>query len=145
MKPGRSESRLAPVPHEKEGQMSIFTREEQQEQELSTADYLERALDELEQARREAAEEVRSAIDSAIGRSRDALEHLRTGAEDRAEHLKEVTEDRLAEMQRSLEEASDEARREFGIRTVRAQRSQAALSAMSEEIKQQQKELTASR
>jgi hypothetical protein len=124
--------------------MSIFTREEQQEQELSTADYLERALDELEQARREAAEEVRSAIDSAIGRSRDALEHLRTGAEDRAEHLKEVTEDRLAEMQRSLEEASDDARREFGIRTVRAQRSQAALGAMSEEIKQQQKELTAS-
>jgi hypothetical protein len=84
-------------------------------------------------------------IDSAISRSREALEHLRTGAEDRAEQLKSRAEDRFAGWQRSLDEASEDVRRELAIRTVRAQRSQDALKAMSEEIKHQEKELTASR
>jgi hypothetical protein len=112
-----------------------------EERELSAAEYLEKALDDLDRARQHAAEELRSTIDAAIGRSRDALDHLRLDAEDRAEQLKTRAADRATEWQRILEEASDDARRELGIRTVRAQRSYAALKAMSEEIKEQRKEL----
>jgi F0F1-type ATP synthase membrane subunit b/b' len=128
--------------------MAIRTSEEG---DLSAVDYLEKALEDLDRARHNAAEELRSMIDSAIGRSREALEHLRTDAEGRAEQIKSGAEDRkaraedrAAEWQQTLEEASDDVRRDLGIRTVRAQRSEAALKAMSDEIKHHKKELAAS-
>jgi vacuolar-type H+-ATPase subunit H len=111
---------------------------------LSAAEYLEKALEDLDRARQNAAEELRSMIDAAMSRSREALEHMRADAEGRAEEIKERAETRAAEWQRMLEGVSEDTMRELGIRTVRAQRSQGALKAMSEEIKHQKKELTAS-
>jgi hypothetical protein len=126
---------------EDERKLPMHTTEQH---ELSSADYLEKALSDLDQARRDAAEELRSMIDAAISRSREALDHLKVDAEDRAGQIKASTEDRAAEWQQMLEEASDDARREFGIRAVGAQRSEDALKAMSEEIKHRKKELAAS-
>ena len=113
-------------------------------EETRAADFLEEALEDLDQARKAATEELRSTIDGAISRSREALDRLRSDAEGRAEHLKERAEERLSEWQHTLEEASEDARRELGLRSVRAQRSEDALKAMSDEIKQQKKELAAS-
>ena len=115
-----------------------------EEGEVRSADYLEKALEDLDRARHDAAEEVRSMIDAAISRSREALDQLRTDTEDRVERLRARAEERTAEWQRTLEEGPEDVRRELGIRTVRAQRSQSALKAMSEEIKHQKKELTVS-
>jgi F0F1-type ATP synthase membrane subunit b/b' len=112
--------------------------------ELSSADYLEKALEDLNQARQHAEEELRSVIDSAIGRAREALDELRSDAEDRAESLKARAEDRASEWQQMLEDASEDVRRELGLRTIRAQHSQSALKEMAGEIKQRKHELTAS-
>jgi uncharacterized protein YicC (UPF0701 family) len=109
--------------------------------EPSSADYLERALDDLNRARHDAGQELRSVTDSAISHTREALDHLKSGAEDRTEHLRARAEKRTAEWQRMLEGASEEARRELGIRTVRAQHNEDALEAMSEEIEHQRKQL----
>ena len=49
--------------------------------------------------------------------------------------------DRAHEWQDALEDASEDARRELGVRAVRAQRSEDALDAMAEEIKRHKKEL----
>lgn len=110
-----------------------------------SVEYLEKALEDLDHARHDAAEEVRSMIDAAIGRSREALEQLRMDAEQRVDRLRARAEERTAEWQDTLEEASEDLRRELGIRSVRAQRSETALKAMAEEIKHQKKELTASK
>ncbi len=107
----------------------------------TAVDYLEHAVDDLNQARQQAQEEARDGIDSAIGRAREALEDLRSGAEDRAEKLRSRAEDRAAEWQRALEDATEDARRELGVRAVRAQHTKDALDAMADEIKQQKKEL----
>ena len=109
--------------------------------ELGPADYLERALADVNRARQETAADAMSVIDSAVGRLREALARVQGGAEDRAEHLRGLAEDRAAEWQRMLEDASDEARQELAIRTVHAQRSQEALKAISKEVKRQKKEL----
>jgi F0F1-type ATP synthase membrane subunit b/b' len=114
-------------------------------EELSAAEYLENALEDLNKARKDATDDLRSMIDSAISRSREALDHLRVDAEDRAEHLKERAENRATEWQQMLEDASADVRRELAIRTVRAQRSDEALKEISDEIKHQKKELAASR
>lgn len=107
-------------------------------------EYLEHALEDLDEARKSATEELRSTIDAAISRSREALDHLRSDAEDRSEELKERAEERLTEWQHTLEGATEDARREFGLRSVRAQRSEEALDAMADEIKDQRKEVEAS-
>ncbi|MGZ5419844.1 MAG: hypothetical protein ACXWES_04930 [Solirubrobacterales bacterium] len=109
--------------------------------ELSSADYLERALADLNRARQETAADTMSMIDSAIGRLREALSRVQGGAEDRAEHLRDLAEDRAAEWQRMLEDASDDARQELAIRSVQAQRSREALKAISKEVKRQKKEI----
>ena len=115
---------------------------ETNEQEQTAVDYLEHAVEDLKQAGQEAGEDVRSAIDSAISRTREALDDLRSGAEDRAERLRSSCR-RAAprEWQDALEDASEDARRELGVRAVRAQRRGDALDAMAEEIKQHKKEL----
>ena len=113
-------------------------------EEVRAADFLEKALEDLDQARKTATEELRSTIDAAISRSREALDHLRSDAEERGESLKARAEERLTEWQHTLEEASEGARRELGVKSVRAQRSKDALEAMSDEIKHHKKELAAS-
>jgi uncharacterized protein YicC (UPF0701 family) len=119
--------------------------EESKQRELAPAEYLERALEDLNRARQQAGEEIRSAIDSAVGRVREALDDVQTGAGERAEKLRTRAEDRVSEWQHMLEDASEDARRELGIRTVRAQRSEDALEAIAEEVKHQRKELAGSR
>jgi uncharacterized protein YicC (UPF0701 family) len=113
----------------------------QTSEEVGAREYLEQALEDLDQARKTATEELRSTIDAAISRSREALDHLRSDAEERGEHLKARAEERLSEWQHTLEEATEDARREFGLRSVRAQRSKDALEAMSDEISEHKKEL----
>ena len=72
--------------------------------ELGSADYLERALADLNRARQETTADAISMIDSAIGRLREALARVQEGAEDRAEHLRDLAEDRAAEWQRMLDD-----------------------------------------
>lgn len=117
----------------------MATKAEAEEQ--TVADYLEHAVEDLNEARQQAGEEVRAAIDSAISRSREALEDLRTDAQERAEKLRSRAEERAGEWQTTLEDATEEVRRELGIRAVRAQRTRDALDALSDEIKSQKKAL----
>ena len=50
-------------------------------------------------------------------------------------------EERAEELQGSLEQMSEDARRELGVRSVRAQRSEEALAAMSDAMVERRKEL----
>ncbi len=109
--------------------------------EMSAADYLERALADLNRARQETEADAISMIDSTIGRLRETLSRVQGGAEDRADHLRELAEDRVAEWQRMLEDASEEARRDLAIRSVDAQRSRESLKAISKEVKLQKKKI----
>jgi uncharacterized protein YicC (UPF0701 family) len=109
--------------------------------EQTVTDYLEHAVEDLNEARQQAGEEVRAAIDSAISRSREALDDLRGDAEERAEKLRSRAEERAGEWQSTLEDATEDVRRELGIRAIRAQHSKEALDALSDEIKSQKKTL----
>jgi uncharacterized protein YicC (UPF0701 family) len=109
--------------------------------EQTVVDYLEHAVEDLNVARQQAGEEVRAAIDSAISRSREALEDLRTDAQERAEKLRGRAEERAGEWQTTLEDATEDVRRELGIRAVRAQRTKDALDALADEIKSRKKTL----
>lgn len=108
----------------------------------TAVDYLERAVEDLNQARQEAQADVRSMIDSAVDRTREALEDLRANAEERAEKIRTRAEDRAGQWQRTLEDASEDVRRELGVRAVHAQRSKDALDVLADEIKGRKKELT---
>jgi uncharacterized protein YicC (UPF0701 family) len=109
--------------------------------EQTVADYLEHAVEDLNEARQQAGDEVRAGIDSAISRSREALEDLRSDAHERTLKLRSRAEKRAGEWQTTLEDATEDVRRELGIRAVRAQRSKDALDALSDEIKSQKKTL----
>jgi uncharacterized protein YicC (UPF0701 family) len=108
-------------------------------QEQTAVDYLEHAVEDLNQARQNAAEEVRTAIDSAISRAREAIEDVRSDAQDRAESLRKRAEERAGEWQKTLDDATEDVRRELGLRAVRAQRTTDALDAMKTEIHDQKK------
>ncbi|MGA8217749.1 MAG: hypothetical protein WB771_04225 [Solirubrobacterales bacterium] len=110
-------------------------------EEQTVASYLEHAVEDLNQARQQAGEELRTAIDSAISRSREALEDLRSDAQDRTVNLRSRAEERAGEWQHTLEDATEDMRRELGVRAVHAQRSKDALDAMAEQIKEQKKHI----
>ena len=109
--------------------------------EVSAADHLEDALEDLNSARQSAQDELRSSIDSAISRAREALDDLRSDTEERAENLRTRAKDQASVWQRALEDATEDARRELGVRAVRAQRSDDALDAMVEEIMRHKKDV----
>jgi vacuolar-type H+-ATPase subunit H len=111
------------------------------EREVSAAQHLEDALEDLNEARQSAQEDLRSRIDSAISRAREALDDLRSDTEERAESLRSRAEDRAKEWQQALEGATEDGRRELGVRAVRAQRTEDALDAMADEIKSHKKEV----
>lgn len=123
--------------------MRLGTKEK--EEEATVADHLEDALEDLKQARVNAEEKLRARIDSAIDHAREALDEVGSDAKGRASELKERAEERAAEWQRTLEGATEDVRRELGIRAVHAQRTKDALGAMSDEIKHQKKEIASSR
>ena len=118
--------------------MAAETKEAQQ----TAVDYLEKAVDDLNQAREEAPEEIRSSIDSAITRAREALDDVRSDASDRAEKLRDRAQEQAHEWQQALEDATEDARRELGVRAVRAQRTTDALDSIADEIKGRRKELS---
>ncbi len=68
------------------------------------------------------------------GRSEDGREGADDEPADRAE-------ERAAEWQKTLEDATEDMRRELGVRAVHAQRTKDALDAMAEQIKQQKKHI----
>ncbi len=113
-----------------------------QTEEQTVVTYLESAVDDLNDARQQASEEVRGAIDSALSRSREALDDLRADAKERTVNLRNRAEERGAEWQKTLEDATEDMRRELGVRAVHAQRTEDALDAMAEQIKQQKKHLS---
>lgn len=108
---------------------------------LGSADYLERALADLNRARQQTAAEAMSIIDSAIGRLREALARVQGGAGDRAEQLRGLAEDRAADWQRRLEDASEEVRLEMAVRSIHAQSSLESLKTLSEEVRRRDQEL----
>jgi hypothetical protein len=112
-----------------------------QTEEQTAVTYLEHAVEDLNQARQQATEEVRTAIDSALSRSREALDDLRSDAKERTMSLRNRAEERAAEWQQTLEGATEDMRRELGVRAVHAQRTEDALDAMAEQIKQQKKHI----
>ncbi|HEY1238755.1 MAG TPA: hypothetical protein VGE91_10480 [Solirubrobacterales bacterium] len=118
-----------------------MTTETTEEREISAAQHLEDAVDELNKARQTAQEDLRSRIDSAISRSREALDDLRSDTEERAEDLRSRAEERAKEWQQALEDATEDVRRELGVRAVRAQRTEDALDAMAAEIMSQKEEV----
>lgn len=114
--------------------MSILTETEENERELSAAEYLEHAIDDLKEARDQAGAEIREKIDSAMTRARQALAEFRAGAGERKEEWRHM-----------LEDASDEARRDIGIYAVRAQRSPEALKQLEGEVRERREDLRLSR
>ena len=107
----------------------------------TAADYVEHALDDLNQARQGAQAETRAAIESAAERTREVLHDLKANVTGRAEELRTRHKEQTWKWQRELEEASDQVRLELGIEVVRAQRTSQALDAMAHEIKRRKKEL----
>jgi uncharacterized FlaG/YvyC family protein len=118
-----------------------MTTDTAEKSQAGAADHLEDALEDLNSARQTAQEEIRTSIDSAISRAREALDDLRSDTEDRAESLRKRAKDQAANWQQALEDATEDARRELGVRAVRAQRSKDALDVMADEIKHQKKEI----
>jgi hypothetical protein len=92
--------------------------------EPGTLDFLQRALEDLNQAREHVQQDAQSGID-------DATERIRAAADDVRKRLREEAD----ELQRRLEHASEEARVELGLVAVRAQRSPEALNALAREIR----------
>jgi F0F1-type ATP synthase membrane subunit b/b' len=92
--------------------------------EPGTLDFLQRALEDLNQAREHAQQDAQSGID-------DATERIRAAADDVRKRLREEAD----ELQRRLEHASEEARVELGLVAIRAQRSPEALSVLAREIR----------
>jgi uncharacterized protein YicC (UPF0701 family) len=97
-------------------------------------EYLQGALDELNKARERAGGDIRSGIDAAIDRTREAMKEAGTEA-----HTQ------VSDWRSSLERGTDDVRRELGIIAVRAQRSPAALRAMSAEIRKRKTEIAPSK
>ena len=112
-------------------------------QDVGAAEHLEDALEDLNSARESAQDDLRSSIDSAISRAREALDDFRSNTEERTESLRMRAKNQAADWQQTLEDATEDARRELGIRAVHAQRTEDALEAMSEEIKNHKKEVAA--
>jgi len=107
----------------------------------TAADYLEHALEDLNQARQGAQAEMRAAIESAAERTREVLHDLKGNVTERADELRTRHTEQTWEWQRNLEEASDATRLELGLEVVRAQRTSQALDAMAHEIKRRKREL----
>jgi hypothetical protein len=57
------------------------------------------------------------------------------------EGLRSRAEARAKDWQRALEDATEDARRELGVRAVRAQRTRDALDAMADQIKERERDV----
>jgi cbb3-type cytochrome oxidase cytochrome c subunit len=100
--------------------------------EQSSLDYLQQALDDLDNARQQAQHEAQAGIDSAVDRIREARKDLAARAHQEADGL-----------QARLEHATDEVRLEVGRVAIRAQRTPDALTDMQTEIRNRKRRLSA--
>lgn len=92
--------------------------------EPGTLDFLQRALEDLNQAREHAQKDAQAGID-------DATERIRAAVEDVRSRLREEAD----ELQARLDRASDEARLELARAVIRAQRTPDALTELAREIR----------
>ena len=115
-----------------------------EERQISAADHLEDALEDLNKARQSAQDELRSRIDSAIDAGPERRSTI-CGPTPRSARRAcgPRAEERAKDWQRALEDATEDARRELGVRAVRAQRTRDALDAMADEIKGHEKDVKA--
>ena len=97
----------------------------------TSVDYLEDALKDLGKAREKGGEEIRASIDAAMERVREAAKELGSRGQDQ-----------VGEWQKSLDAAADDALRELGRMTIRAQRSPEALTELSAEIRKRRGQLS---
>lgn len=97
---------------------------------LSSLDYIQQALEDLDKARGRATDELRETIDRATERLRRAAADLRSRAEDETSQFEE-----------SLERATEEVRRELGRRAIHAQRTPDALTELSAEIRKRRSQI----
>ena len=98
--------------------------------EATTVEFLQRAIEDLDQARSHAGHDMRAAIDSAMERMKDLVADFRKRAEDEA-----------SDWQKTIAETTEDMRREFARRAVRAQQTPDALSELAAEIKKRNAEL----
>ncbi|MGZ6670896.1 MAG: hypothetical protein ACXVFM_00935 [Solirubrobacteraceae bacterium] len=97
----------------------------------TSVDYLEDALKDLGKARDKGGEEIRASIDAAMERVREAAKELGSRGQDQ-----------VGEWQKTLDAAADDALRELGRMTIRAQRSPEALTELSAEIRKRRGQLS---
>ena len=100
--------------------------------EKSTLDYLQHALDDLDNAREHAQQDARASIDTAVDRIHRAVKDLRSRAQDEAH-----------DWQERLERVSDEARLELGRTAIRAQGTPEALTELAAEVRRRKRAMDA--
>ncbi|MGZ4268529.1 MAG: hypothetical protein ACXVFN_02880 [Solirubrobacteraceae bacterium] len=98
----------------------------------TSLDYIQKAIEDLDKARKSAGEELRKTIDTAMERLRKATSDMRSRAGDEATDFEEV-----------ISRASEEVRRDLGRRAVHAQQTPEALTELSSEIRKRKAELVA--
>ena len=98
--------------------------------EKSALDYLQHALEDLDNARAKAKQDARTSIDRAVDRVRDAVKDLNSRAHEEAHDWEE-----------RLEHVSDEARLEFGRVAIRAQATPGALTELAAEVRRRKRAL----
>lgn len=98
----------------------------------TSLDYVQKAIEDLDKARKSAGEELRKTIDTAMERLRKATSDMRSRAGDEAADFEEV-----------ISRASEEVRRDLGRRAVHAQQTPEALTELSSEIRKRKAELVA--
>lgn len=100
--------------------------------ETTALQYLQQALEDLDHAREKASDDARERIDAAIERISSTVKDIRS----RAEHTAD-------EWERVLERSTEEIRREWAVRAIHAQQTDAALTVLSREIRHRRAELAA--
>jgi ElaB/YqjD/DUF883 family membrane-anchored ribosome-binding protein len=97
----------------------------------TSVDYLEEALKDLGKAREKGGQEIRASIDAAMERVRQA-----------GKELGNRSQGQVGEWQKALDAVADDALRELGLMTIRAQHSPEALTEFSAEIRKRRGQLT---
>ena len=97
----------------------------------TSVDYLEEALKDLGKAREKGGKEIRASIDAAMERVRQA-----------GKELGNRSQGQVGEWQKALDAVADDALRELGLMTIRAQHSPEALTEFSAEIRKRRGQLT---
>jgi hypothetical protein len=96
----------------------------------TTLEYLQKAIDDIDCARRHASKDMKGGLDSVMDRMKDLVDDFRKRAEDEA-----------ADFQKSIEDTTEDMRRELARRAIRAQRTSDALTELTSEIRKRRADL----